>query len=109
MTLWQKAIIEELRNCRIAFKTYEGDPNKLKLQGYEQITGHLVFDIRLSENFRRKARFVADGHKTSAPAAITYSTIVSRDSIRIILMIATLNDFDIFGADIQNAFVCAPN
>ena len=26
-----------------------------KLIGFEEITGHLVFDIRLGENFRRKA------------------------------------------------------
>jgi hypothetical protein len=35
---------------------------------------------KMGENFRRKARFVADGHKTKTPAALCYSSVVSRDS-----------------------------
>jgi hypothetical protein len=34
--------------------------------------------------------------------------VVSRDSVRIILTIAALNDLDILGADVQNAFLSAP-
>jgi hypothetical protein len=41
-------------------------------------------------------RLVADGHKTDAPAStITYSSVVSRDSVRIALTIAALNDLDV--------------
>ena len=72
-------------------------------------SGHLVFDVKLGENFRRKARYCADGHKTGAPVSVTYSTVVSRDSVRILLTIAVLNDLDVLGADVQNAFLTAPN
>jgi len=106
-TLWMDAIKLEMQNVRIAFEEFDGDPNTLI--GYTQITGHLVFDVKLGENFRRKARYCADGHKTGAPASVTYSTVVSRDSVRILLMIAALNDLDILGADVQNAFLTAPN
>ncbi|KAI2500086.1 Reverse transcriptase (RNA-dependent DNA polymerase) [Fragilaria crotonensis] len=58
-TLWMDAVRLEMANVRIAFEEYDGDPNKLV--GYIQITGHLVFDVKLGENFRRKARFCADG------------------------------------------------
>ena len=105
--LWQTAIREEMTNYRVAFERFDGDVQSLV--GYEEITAHLVFDIKLSENFRRKARYVADGHRTGVPAAITYSTVVSRDSVRIILLIAALNDLEINGADVQNAFLSAPN
>ena len=101
------AIKLEMRNVRIAFEEFDGDPNSLV--GCTQITGHIVFDVRLGENFRRKARFCADGHKTGAPASVTYSTIVARDSVRILLLIAALNDLDLLGADVQNAFLMAPN
>ncbi len=77
--------------------------------GYTQITGHLVFDVKLGENFRRKARYCADGHKTGAPASVTYSTVVSQDSVRILLTVAALNELDVLGADVQNAFLTAPN
>ncbi|KAI2502896.1 Reverse transcriptase (RNA-dependent DNA polymerase) [Fragilaria crotonensis] len=106
-TLWMDAIKLEMRNVRIAFEEFDGDPSTLV--GYTQITGHLVFDVKLGENFRRKARYCADGHKTGAPASVTYSTVVSRDSVRILLTIAALNDLDILGADVQNAFLTAPN
>lgn len=77
--------------------------------GYQEITGHLVFDDKLGENFRRKAQYCANGHKTKAPAAMTYSTVVGQDLVRIMLMVASLNDLDILGADVQNAFLSAPN
>ena len=105
-SLWMDAIQLEMKNVRVAFQELESNPNDLI--GYQQITGHLVFDVKLGENFRRKACFVADGHKMETPASVTYSTVVSRDSVRIILLIAALNDLDIQGADIQNAFLTSP-
>lgn len=63
-----------------------------------------MVDVKLGENFRRKARYCADRHKTGAQASVTYSsTVVSRDSVRILLLIAALNELDILGADAQNA------
>lgn len=106
-TLWQDAIKQEMTNNCVAFEEYNGDISKLV--GYKSITGHMVFDVKLGENFRRKARLVADGHKTTAPSSLRYSTVVSRDSVRILLMIAARNDLDVQSADIQNAFLTAPN
>ena len=68
----------------------------------------MIFDIKLGENFRRKARVVADGHRTDVSASITYSSVVSRDSVRICLLIATLNDLEIKCGDIKNAYLTAP-
>ena len=45
---------------------------------------------------------------TETPASLTYSTVVSRDSVRIILMIAALNGLEISSCDIQNAYLTAP-
>jgi hypothetical protein len=63
----------------------------------------------LEKNFRQKAHFCADGHKTCAPASATYSTVVERDLVRILLPIAALNVLNILGADAQNAFLTAPD
>ena len=105
-TLWQDAIALEMKNVRVAFEEFEGDISELK--DYECISGHLIFDIKLGENFRRKARYVADGYKTSTPSSITYSSVTSRDSVRLFLLLAALNDVDIQSADVQNAFLSAP-
>jgi hypothetical protein len=39
---------------------------------------------------------------------VTYSTVVSRDSVRICLLIAALNDLDVMAGDIENAYLTAP-
>ena len=67
----------------------------------------MIFDVKLGGNFRRKARLVGGGHTTTAVASITYSSVNSRDSVRITLTIASLNDLDILACDIQNAYLTA--
>ena len=46
-------------------------------------------------------------HTTTASASITYSSVVSRDSVRIALTIAALNDLDILEYDIKNTYLTA--
>ena len=59
--------------------------------------------------FTRKVRLVADGHKTKhTSSSITYSSVISRDSVRIVLTLASLNDCEIFACDIGNAYLNAP-
>ena len=105
-TKWRDAIFEEMKKIRAAFELYEDDPKNLI--GYQKITTHFIFDIKLGENFRRKARLVADGHKTETPSSVTYSSVVSRDSVRICLLLAALNDLDVLSGDIENAYLTAP-
>ena len=52
-------------------------------------------------------RLVADGHKTKTPPTLTYSSVVSRDSVHIAFLIAALNDLQILSCDIQNAYLTA--
>ena len=96
-----------MKNVLVAFDPIE-DPSTLGKE-FSEISGHLIFDIKLGEGFRRKARWVTNGHLTEAPSAVTYSTVVARNSVRIMLLIAALNDLDIQGADIQNAYLTASN
>ena len=105
-TLWWDAICKEMRNVRIAFEEYDGKIEDLV--GYKELGLHLIFDVKMGENFRRKARLVAEGHKTSTPASITYSSVVSRDSVRIALTIAALNECKVLACDIMNAYLTAP-
>jgi hypothetical protein len=45
---------------------------------------------------------------TETPSSLTYSSVVSRDSVRIALLIAALNDLNVMACDIQNAYLTAP-
>ena len=93
-TLWWDAICKEMNNTRPAFEVWEKDISELP-PVYQNITCHMIFDVKMGKIFRRKARFVADGHKTKTPAAMTYSSVVPMDSVRIALTISALNYLDV--------------
>ena len=103
-TLWQDAIRLEMKNSLVAFKLKErGEKAPV---GYTQITCHLIFDLKL--DMTRKARYVAGGHLTDVPTYMTYSSVVSRDTVRIGFLMAALNNLGILAGDIQNAFLETP-
>ena len=63
-----------------------GDLSNSTDEMWKEIACHLIFNVKLSECFRRKATFLADGHKTS-----------------------TFKGLDILGCDVQNAILSANN
>ncbi len=105
-TFWWDAICKEMTNVRPAFEKWEKSERELP-PGYQKIQCHFIFDVKMGENFRRKARLVANGNQTEAPPTLTYSSVVSRDSVRIALLIASLNELQLLACDIQNAYLTA--
>jgi len=107
---WQRASEKEMKNVLPAFEEWtEGNVKDArdgkKLVGYQEITCHMIFDVKM--DLTRKARFVAGGHTTEVPESITYSSVVTRESVRIAFLVAALNDLDILCADIGNAYLNA--
>jgi hypothetical protein len=102
--LWHQAIMKEMKNNAVAFKFLE-DGESLPV-GSQWIPFHMIFDVKC--DFTRKARFVAGGHWTDAPTQITYSSVVTRDSVWIAFLIAAFNEIDILSVDIGNAYLQAP-
>jgi hypothetical protein len=88
-----------MKVVRPAFEVHKGD--KRAIVGYTKITGHLIFDVKLGENFKGKARYVTDGHKTDPPSTLTYASVVSHDSVRILFLLAALNDLKVAACDIE--------
>ena len=86
------AIRKEMDAVHVAFEILYDD-DKVPL-GYQEISCHLVFDVKM-EDFCHKARYVAGGHTTEAPAAMTVASVVSRESVSIALTLAVLNDLDV--------------
>jgi len=110
---WQRALAREMNNVQVAWKVCEDvtpqdiiDGKVPDMIGYKQIKCHMIFAMKI--NLTRKARFVAGGHMTDAPQSITYSSVVTRDSVRLAFLIAALNDLDILACDITNAYLNAP-
>ena len=63
----------EMKNVRVAFKILD-DTKEVPI-GYKYIQCHMIFDVKM-EDFRRRARLVAGGDMTDAPAAITYAGVL---------------------------------
>ena len=103
-TLWQDAITKEMKNSRCAFELLSRDAKAPV--GFKKITCHLVFDIKL--DLTRKARYVAGGHLTDPPTSMTYSSVVTRESVRIAFLVAALNGLSVLAGDVQNAYLNAP-
>ena len=112
-TLWRDAIEKEMRKAKVSYTAIQdATPQDVRsnkcddLRGHQEIKCHIIFDVKM--DFTRKARFVAGGHMTDTPSSITYSSVVSRESVKIAFLIAALNDLDIMSCDIGNAYLNAP-
>jgi hypothetical protein len=111
--LWYQAILKEMKNVRPAFKLRDdltplellSDPKILP--GFQKINLHMIFDIKA--DLQRKARLVANGNevKPVGPSS-SYSSVVSRESVRIAFFIANLFQLQVLTADISNAYINAP-
>ena len=53
---------------------------------YEHINVHMISDINMDGKFTRKDILVSDSHTIAPSSSITYSYVVSRDSVRIELL-----------------------
>ncbi len=104
-TFWADAIAKEMKDVHVAFKILlNGQSVPI---GYQKIPCHMIFDIKM-EDFRCKAKLVAGGHITKAPATITYASVVSRKTICIAFLMAALNDLHVKVGDVLNAYITAP-
>ena len=87
-----------MKNSKVAFSILEDV--KMAPRDHQFVKCHIVWDVKM-EDFRRKARLVAGGHMTTAPAAVTYASVVTRETVRIALTLAALNDLQVKCGDVE--------
>ena len=75
-----------------------------KLEGYQEIRCHMIFDIKIEERFTYKDRYVDGGHNTDLPSYNMYSRVVYRYSIIFAFNLSALNNVEIRAADIGNEY-----
>ena len=73
--------------------------------GYEHVNVHMIFDIKMYGKFTKKLVSVAYRDTIAPPSSITYSSVVSKESVRITFLLVSLNYLDIFSCDIGNAYL----
>ena len=104
-TFWADAIAKEMKTVFVAFEILPLDA-KAPL-GHTFLKCHLVFDLKSDGSMQRKARFVAGGHMTGEPKCLTYASVVSRESIQLAFMLASLNGLEVLQADVEGAYLNA--
>ena len=68
--------------------------------GFKYVRTHIIFDIKMDVTFTCKAILVANRHNMSPLFSITYSIVVTRESVTLEFLISGLNNLDIFACDI---------
>ena len=91
-TLWSDAIAKEMTNVKFSFKILDDDESVPR--NHQFVKFHMIFDVKM-ENFRKKAKLVAGGQMKNVPTEVTYSSVVSRETVRIALTISALDDLQV--------------
>ena len=108
-THWQDAMDLELTQIH-EYKVFK-DTGKAKFHngklvtpdGFQKIRVHFIYAVKHDGRF--KARLVADGHLTKGPVESIYSGVVSLRSLRMVVFLSQLNNLEIWGADVGNAYL----
>ena len=72
-------------------------------KGYYRIKVHLMFAVKFDG--RHIARLMADGNLTPEPVENIYSGVDSLRNLRLVIFLGKLNNLDIWGDDIGNAYL----
>ena len=101
-THWQDAMdleltqIHEYKVFKNTGKAQFHNGKAVTPDGFQKIRVHFVYAVKHDGKF--KARLVADGHLTKEP-------VVSLRSLRMVVFLSQLNDFEVWGADVGNAYL----
>ena len=104
-TLWSDAIAKEMTNVKFSFKILDDDESVPR--NHQFVKFHMIFDVKM-ENCRKKARLVVGRHMKKSPAQLTSASVLSRETVRIALTIAKLNDLQVKFCDVLIAYITAP-
>ena len=88
--------IHEYKVFKDTGKAQFHDGKAVTPDGFQKIRVHFVYAVKHAGKF--KAKPVADGHLTKEP-------VVSLRSLRMVVFLSQLNDFEIWGADVGNAYL----
>ena len=90
---------------RITFQTIP--KGKKPLNEFQYVDCHTVFKIKIGD-FYRMTCLVAIGYMTHTPDIITYSSVVTQETMHIAPTKGGLYDLEVKAADVLNGYVAVP-
>ena len=94
---------KEMKTVIVAFEILP-DGSKAPV-GHTYLDCHIVWDVK--PTLVRKVRCVAGSHMTGEPESLAYASVVSRESVCLLLMLAALNGLDVLQANVESAYLNA--
>ena len=104
-TLWEDYITKEMKCVSPIFRKL--DSGEIVPIGYYRVKCHIIFGVKM-EYFRCKDSLVEGENLTDPLSIITYTSVLSRETVRIALSLITLNHFPVKVAEIRNDYIPAP-
>jgi len=106
-TLWQDAMQKEIDaiNSFETFQEWKKAGLPPKSEGWQFAPARFIFTVK--HDGRHKARYVIGGHVTDASDVDTYAATVRTENVRLIFLVAVINDTDIKDGDIDTAYLNA--
>ena len=102
-TKWQDAEATEMRQL-LEYETFiDKGKDGIPPSGYKKIRCHMIYDVK--HDGRHKARLVAGGHLTDPNTDSVYSSVVSLRGIRLVTFLSELNNLELWGTDVGNAYL----
>ena len=65
----------------------------------------MVFSVKFDAFFTRKTRIIVDRQNVDIPPSITYASVVSRDSVIIVLLLSDISGIVVKCANVQNNYL----
>ena len=77
-------------------------------QGFKNVRTKMIFQFNMDGKFISKAILVESSHKKEPPLYTTYSSVVTKKSVRVAFLCAGMNDLDISACYIENEYLNTP-
>ncbi len=105
--LWKEAIIKEISALmgRNTFEYLSGTWKSCQCEGYKFAPLRMIFDIK--QDGRCKAQLVIGRHVLDSKNMDTYASVMKAISARLLMVIASNNDYEVMVGDIKNAYLYA--
>ena len=104
---WKESIVREIEALmgHNTFKFLSKSAKTLKKEGFEWAPLRMIFDVK--SDGRLKSRLVIGGHVLDSENLDTYASVMKAISQRLLMVIASANNYDAIVGDITNAYLYA--
>ena len=101
--MWEDTINKEKMNVKCTFKFLRNRaPHSFRYRG---IICFIIYTLKI--DLTRKTRFITGDHTTDPPTSMSYTSVVSRDSVQISFLLVALNALEILSVNIGNMYLKA--